>query len=312
MIPRAKPTLMETFQADIRQFVLSTIPVAPDDLAALNSKGAVELLAIYANWRRRYVDPMPRKIHTSSAFRTSAYQNSPGIRTDIPALVAKIERGDDVRPHLSARVTTGFERVDPAKPKKVTARRDMDMLLNDWGVHHLHLSSASGPNGFTKRGPIVLLGAFTNTDAYLIDLVEHGRWSDDNIVRIMAREWPDAGLIYQAHGMMADSASPTTEERAALRSVGMQAMVNIGPDVYFGGGFASNGIASLAMGEAMHTFRKLETFAKWLEADPMLVARSLLQNGVTPPSEPDLHFGVMPVGGWGVFEAKTRTMMGLP
>jgi len=311
MIPRANPTLMETFDADIRRFVLANIPSTPATLPALIAKRPVDLLAIYSNWRRRFVDPMPRRVHTSVEFRGSRYLKDPESKLEISTLVAKIEGGQDVRPHLSTRVGTAFEAHDPSKPKKVAARRDMDMLLNDWGVHHLHLSSQPGPPGFTKRGSVVLLAAFTASDAYLIDLVEHDRWADDRIVRIMVREWPDAGFIHRLADVSPDRHILTEQERKTLRDKGMQATVVIGDAAYMGSGFSTSGISTDAVIEAMQTYRRLEWFVKSLEADPLMVARTLLSAGVSPPREPDLHFDVMACG-WGVFERKTRTMLGLP
>ncbi|TAL44962.1 MAG: hypothetical protein EPN91_03425 [Salinibacterium sp.] len=61
----------------------------------------------------------------------------------------------------------------------------------------------------------------------------------------------------------------------------------------------------------MQVHRRLEWFAKEVEADPGFLTRPPLQAGVKPVTEPDLHFHVS-VGGWGVYEAKSRTFLTLP
>lgn len=310
MISIFTPTLMQTFDQDIRDFVFANMRTTPTTLPDLQKKSPTELLAIYGNWRRRYVDPVPRQVHLSAAFRASPHLEHPNYKAEIPVLVKKLANGGDIRPHLSERVRDAYKVRNPAKPKKLSDRRDMDLLLNDWGVHHLHLSSQPGKKGFFARTEMVLMAAFTQTDAYLIDIKDHDSWADDEIVRIMVREWPDAGLIHRFHDGTNDSRI-TKEERQALRDIGTNATVNIDGEMYFGSGFSSSGISSDALMEGMRVHRRLEWFANVIETDPAFIPRTLLQQGITPKLPADLHFDVA-FGTWGVVERKTGTFLRLP
>ncbi len=164
------PTLLETFHQDIRDFVFANMRATPTTLPHLQAKSPTELLAIYGNWRRRQVDPVPRFVHQSAALKASRYHYDPTYKFEIAKLVNKLQVGGDVGPHLSERVRDAYKAPNPAKPKKLSDRRDIDMLLNDWGVHHLHLSSAPGKKGFNARTKMVLMAVILRNDAYLSKL----------------------------------------------------------------------------------------------------------------------------------------------
>lgn len=72
---------------------------------------------------------------------------------------ARFEAGNDLAPHLSARVHNPFK--NTAAPA-LEHRTDRDSLLADWGVHHLHVS-ARMRKGVAARGDGVLLGVFRRT-----------------------------------------------------------------------------------------------------------------------------------------------------
>jgi len=48
---------------------------------------------------------------------------------------------------LSSAADTAY--VPTTKRKALRQRRDLDLLLGDWGVHHLHLGLKHEPNGRT-------------------------------------------------------------------------------------------------------------------------------------------------------------------
>ena len=301
--------LMATFHDDIRAFVLGSIRTTPQTRRALEAKGAIELLIVFGNWRRRFVEPVRRKVHRSREFMESRFHRDPRYAGEIAALVAKIQDGRSIEPHLSTRVNDAYVVRDPSKPKKLSARQDVDMLLNDWGVHHLHLSSQPWRDGFNARTKLLLMAGFTRTDAYLLDIMDHDQWSNDQIVRVLVREWDGAGFVGPLNGISPDAIN--TDQRKGLRDVGVNATVNVDGVAYYGTGYTSDGSNSAAVMEAMQVHRRLEWFAKEVEADPGFLTRTLLQSGVKTVADPDLHFHVS-AGGWGVYEAKSRTFLTLP
>jgi hypothetical protein len=97
-------------------------------------------------------------------------------------------------------------------------------MLNDWGVHHLHISTQSEPNGFVKRDGPLLFAVCKPQVAYLIDLMKHGDWTRVHVLEMLATEWSDEGVIYEVNGILDGPKSYTDEERAKLRAAGLSAI----------------------------------------------------------------------------------------
>lgn len=65
------------------------------------------------------------------------------------------------------------ERLFDRPSRCLTGREDRDLMVADWGIHHLHLSSEIDSDGFVKRGGDLLFAAFGADDAYLIGIYQH-------------------------------------------------------------------------------------------------------------------------------------------
>jgi hypothetical protein len=121
--------------------VLPNLPYDRSDPAvgsALANKHPAEILCLYLNWRNRLIPTQPRSVAKSIVFNQNpiAAHRSEAISE----IVADIEQGNDLTKYLSRRVTTGF--AFPPKPgaKNLAKFQHLDLLLNEWGIHHLHVS----------------------------------------------------------------------------------------------------------------------------------------------------------------------------
>lgn len=131
-----------------RQFVLTNLPYDRGDVsvvAYLQGLDAHRLLVIHHNWMRRVVPPQPRTVHKSHPFR----QNSLTVQraSDLTSMIADIEAGRDLKKYLSRDIFRAAVKIPGAR-----RRPDLDLMLNDWGVHHLHISSTVEADGFVRRG----------------------------------------------------------------------------------------------------------------------------------------------------------------
>lgn len=122
-------------------------------------------------------------------------------------------------------------------------RRSLDRLLADWGIHHLHLGTEPHPTrpGFLARTGLVLLVALLEADAYLIDLRPHerdgGNWAELEILRIVVRNWPDAGILRRSNWAVSLTQRWSDEERRELRLAGIAGGgVEIDGQVWWAGG----------------------------------------------------------------------------
>src|SRR2546427_6344314 len=121
-----------------RQWVLRFLPYDRSDaslVAYLNGLDARGLLILYRNWMRRLIKPQPRHVRKSTAFQQNpiAAERS----ADLPTIVRDIETGNDLRKYLSRDVKIGAQ----IPGRRRGRRRDLDLMLNDWGIHHLHVST---------------------------------------------------------------------------------------------------------------------------------------------------------------------------
>ena len=113
-----------------------------------------EMAVKFFNLKLREISPEPRIVYKAKAFTCDAK-----LQKAIDEIERKASSGESLTPHLSKFY------LDPDYN---------DSLLNDWGLHHLHLSTKVGPTGFTERtGPLlfahVLPGAF-----YMVAVLPHG------------------------------------------------------------------------------------------------------------------------------------------
>jgi len=150
----------------------------------------------------------------------------------LAALESKILNGEDLNAHLSSRVADPVG-ADPDDP--LPRRRDRDLLLASWGIHHLHLSAEPFRNGFNRRTGDLLFVAFRERDAYILGVfqhLEHENWAAEEIFAVMARNWPHAGLVSASRSTIGLSQEYSDEARLKLREAGLNISLLVDGKVY--------------------------------------------------------------------------------
>jgi hypothetical protein len=297
------------FDDDIRAYVLSNLPYDPAKRAELAAMTAADLLILYLNWRNRLVPPRPRRAHQSRALlRNPVF----AARTfEIDQLISKIINGDDLTPHLSERIRHGYESHTAGKYSR---RRDLDLMLAEWQVHHLHLSSIVESNGFVKRDNPLLFVAFRPDDAYLVDIFEHGEWTKEVIAQTLIDEWPGSGFVHEVRDAVGLGRRTSENERGALRSAGISSpfMEHNGKVYMIGfGGLTATGTAVAATLKANSIMRSVRAFEEHLAENPDYIGETLKSGGLQPPETCDLHFVFTQDGGYGIIEAQTKALFSL-
>lgn len=188
-----------------------------------------ELLTTYGNWRGQLVPPRPRRSHTSTELGESS--KAVEHKGAFDAIIGSIQSGADLKPHLGRGIKIVH---DPAADAtgKLGRRMDRDLLIADWGVHHLHLSTTIESDGLVSRTGDLLFAAFTPDDAYLINIYPHGSWALKEVLETAVRNWPEAGLLSQVHYVVGLTQEYTDEERWALRNAGTTGPLEINGKVY--------------------------------------------------------------------------------
>jgi hypothetical protein len=150
----------------------------------------------YLNDKRRILSCKKRKAHESAELCIpSRYSDS------YCELKNLISEGGDLKPFLSRET----EYPDPKKP---------DLLLNEWGIHHLHF------NPLPDRTGCVLFVRFTDTDAFVIQALLHGNghsdvWVNTHLIEILHKNWPEIIAGYKLFGIHGECL--TVSERKNIR-----------------------------------------------------------------------------------------------
>jgi hypothetical protein len=242
--------LVEDLKQGFRQHLLSVMP--PDSGGELTSLPLGTLLIRWFNWQDRYVPAIPRTVHKSSELSAS-----PAAVTHSAALAAvrsAIEAGRDLTPRLSTRVGTAY--VPSTLSDPLHRRDDLDLLLADWGIHHLHLS----PLDDARRTSDLLFAMFRSADAYLIQILPHGSWTDEALLEIVARNWPDAGLLMGSISGIRLAEPIAPPDRARYRRAGVATAIEIDGTVYLP---RSQTTAGTALDLTMHANSIMTTLAQW-------------------------------------------------
>lgn len=203
----------------------------------------------YLNLRRRLVDPLPRKVHFSKEFHCPD-----NLKAGLNLVKSKIEKGEDITPHLSG---------------KFKDLNYHDMMLNDWGVHHLHLGTKiNRKTGLAKRTGPILYVKFEREDAYFIQIMEHGEWANDEIIKILHNNWPQILDLYLMRGVTEVKPKISNEDRAALRKAGVSTVVEIAKGIVYmplGGGYSSSGHGTSSVMQSMRAHNQLNRMELYIK-----------------------------------------------
>jgi hypothetical protein len=206
-----KTTIRDQLEAAVRTYVLAAL--RPDDSGELANMRLMGLLTTFFNAQVRLVPVRPRACHVSAEMEASPKMAE--HREAVEAVITAIETGVDLRPHLSKKATIAH--VPGADGRAPHKRPDRDLLLGEWGVHHLHLAE--------QHANDLVFAMFTKTDAYLIGIYDHESWGLTEILRVVIHNWPDAGLMLetQAIGLTQDFSDADRLElrRAGINTVGI-------------------------------------------------------------------------------------------
>lgn len=204
---------MVDFLEQLRTKMVCTLPTrSKREKEAFSALDVNEQAWRFLNWLSRLVHPHPRQVNVASGF-----YDLPAVRDNraaVEALLGSLARGDDVRGHLSKGVMEGYCLHPPGRKDGL----DFDLMLNEWGIHHLHLDSSPAV-GFKPRTRDVLYVILGRGAAYVLAVAPHGAWTSRQLIAAAQRTWPQQGL-FLALGVM-PSTDYTENEHKALRKAGL-------------------------------------------------------------------------------------------
>jgi hypothetical protein len=238
----------------------------------------------FMNWLARLVHPHPRQVAIAQGFdELPAVQSN---RRDVDALLTKISRGCDLNARLSDDVNEGYCSHPPGKKHGP----DFDMLLNEWGIHHLHLSSEPGKQGFNKRTKELLYVIFGLRAAFVLAVSSHGAWTSRRLIEAAIRSWPQQKLFVPLN--VHPGRDPTENEHKALRKAGANTASLVGEQLWISAVTCGISTALVSLRTSQEACRVLRCVCQ-ADEHPEHLTRQLMEaaaiNGLTWPVCPTVH-----------------------
>lgn len=255
------------------------------------------LCMYYLNAVKRRILPRPRFVEWAPSLASNP------LARQYMCVVKEIEaaslRGDDLTPRLS---------------KMVGELRHDDAMLNDWGIHHLHLGSVgSAPGALAGRtGP--LLFVFVQEDRiYFLDVLLHGKgqrpWIRRDLVEVIHSTWPDAIRRFRMNAVAVTHLSD--DQVATARRKNLSMFVETKDSTVYaplGGGYMTSGISAQAVTGADWFCTTVDEFQDWAEHNGEAILEALrLQRGISLTEvRVALIFGAK---AFAMFEVQSRTCL---
>lgn len=248
--PRVHINLLE----DLRNWLISqmltaslNIPANPDvDSACL----------YYFTWMQRRIPQRMRTVSWSAELQGKKDRRIPDTRP-LDGIQAEVVAGEDLNPRLHRAIKSPAE------------RSKHDMLLYDWGIHHLHTGPRRPGAEFVARSGPVLFVYATPDIMYFIDILPHGTgvpkpWAKESLLRIIFNNWPNLLIKTPIVG-----GRPIAEtDRIDAREHGIQTLWK-GPDGvnYYplGGGYSMAKVSTNAVSDTHRLkdrVRQMESFVR--------------------------------------------------
>lgn len=190
------------------------------------NKNPEDVIFEYFNVCKRLIYPIPRKVLVAAE-----YTCPPEVMAGIKLIKKKIEKGENLIPHLS---------------DKILEPEYNDPLLNDWGIYHLHLGTVDSKQkpGFIERTGPLLFARFDGENAYFINVMGHGFWSDQKMIEVIDSNWPDIISGYRLPDGVDSTFNPTNLQVGALRKGNTNTFVKVKTGHAYvspGGGYLCSG-----------------------------------------------------------------------
>lgn len=171
------------------------------------------------------ISQTPRKVVYSKEF---SYPLKYEVALD--EFVAKVENGEDLMPFLS---------------EKVHQSTNKDGLLNDWGIHHFHLTKRFRSDGIAQRSQYQIFAYVTEETFYMIQVYPHNKdllYCQQEMIEILHKNWANVIEKYKLQGATNVRPKMTDEMFANARKTGCYTFIQVEDVVYspIGGGLASD------------------------------------------------------------------------
>lgn len=217
------------------------------ELCDYNTSKINDMCFSYFNLINRLILPKPRKVLQSREF------NCPNeLKNSLNILKKKIEKGDNINQYLS---------------KKILDLEYNDPLLNDWGIHHMHLGDLHEKEKFVNRTGPLLFVFFNEEYAYFINTYKHGAWTNDKLIRILYENWEESIKNSRIDGVDGLENNITDDIRKELRKNNIVTFTEVGKGIVYlpiGGGYMADGSSTYVRRVCLTVSKKINYYENFI------------------------------------------------
>jgi hypothetical protein len=232
-----------------------------------------KLSILYFALQKKLIKSKPRKILKSDIFSCPTE-----LQAGLNLLEEKIINGDDLRPNLS---------------KKLKKLSDKDGLLFDWGIHHLHLGTTIGSDGFIQRTGPLLYARFDNENAYFINVLNHGAWTTQELLKTIHKNWPTSIEAYRLKGVIGVEKKFNDDEVKHLRNAQINTLLEIEEGVVYmgpGGGLSASGDSAESVLNHLQNRKGIKQLEKSINSDINGFLNRLFNDNLSFIANDNLYF----------------------
>ena len=97
----------------------------------------------------------------------------------------------------------------------------------------------------------------------------HRDWAREHVLEVLARNWPDAGVIHRAKGIVGLGEAISETDRVSLRYAGVNSAFELDGQVFFPrGGLTTAGTSMRATQQANHVMHAIHRVDQEMTDDP--------------------------------------------
>ena len=287
--------LLAQLRNDIRNEVARDLPKFRAREAEFDAIDTGELLSIYLNWKYRQIHPHRREVVYSNQLLQRMQTNEElyaPVESELNELVRILKAGEDLLALglLSPGVVRKPYEVKPDY-SRLSRESHLDLLLNEQGIHHLHL-----PGLERKKNTPIVYAIFEPEHAFLLDLARQDDYQTDRLARISCENWPQRHFLKLPIDGLADGAGNQIDlkdqQRVTVRNNAINTPIKMAAASYLtprSGGVMANGFAQSVVRMSQSIWNSLSLFAI-RRYRPRFDEYFLESTGKPLPENPTFHF----------------------
>ncbi|MDU1258334.1 MAG: hypothetical protein E6971_14405 [Clostridium perfringens] len=229
------------------------------------------ILISYLNFANRLISINSRKVHISRQLESKC-DNDNDLHEIIEKFKKQFEDGDNMNGYLSRAIhhsnISTVERIEYSKAR--------DYLLDDWGIHHLHLSNTKANTKDemkNNRSDKLLFLVIRDSDVYFIDVLNHNDkniFQQKGLLEIIENNWSFIIDKYCLNGVKEIELKIEDPKMIAkLRKIGMNVAYEINGKVYtsIGGGLTTSGTNTMHTVNSQKLIKRIDEIEDYYKSN---------------------------------------------